>query len=137
LHNLPFGKLLAVPKDGKAISKYPNYHDAFLEVTLAIKAAAIDFDAAPELASANSVSRAPSLPAVRPGAEIRSSNLRVKKTFTQREKDKFERDAYEYIEKAKLVDELLKFFGEEKASDWGVRSTYQRARLDFRFESRF
>lgn len=31
--------------------------------------------------------------------DIRSSNLRVKKIFTQREKDRFAREAYEYIEK--------------------------------------
>jgi hypothetical protein len=28
--------------------------------------------------------------------------------------------------RAKLVDELLKMFGEEKASDWGIKSNYQR-----------
>jgi hypothetical protein len=36
---LPFGKLLATPTDGKPISKFPNQHDAFLEVTKAIHAA--------------------------------------------------------------------------------------------------
>src|SRR5204862_4845362 len=32
-----FGKLMAVPTDGRPISKFPNQHDAFLEVTNAIR----------------------------------------------------------------------------------------------------
>jgi hypothetical protein len=98
-HDLPFGKLMATPKDGKAISKFPNLHDAFLEVTLAIKAAAKDFETVSDSQLHSKVSSAIATSVVRPAPEIRSSNLRVKKTFTQREKDKFERDAYEYIEK--------------------------------------
>lgn len=98
-HSLPFGKLIAVPKDGKPISKYPNQHDAFLEVTLAIRDAAKDFDALTGSQSEKQMPNAISSSVAKPVSEIRSSNLRVKKTFTQREKDKFERDAYEYIEK--------------------------------------
>ena len=97
--SLPFGKLNAVPKDGKPVSKYPNQHDAFLEVTLAIRDAAKEFDAVPHSTSENQTTRTANPSSARPVAELRSSNLRVKKTFTQREKDKFERDAYEYIEK--------------------------------------
>ena len=36
-HDMPFGRLLACPKDGKPISKFPNIHGAFLDVTKAIK----------------------------------------------------------------------------------------------------
>ena len=36
--SLAFGKLLALPKDGKPISKHPNVHDALLEVALAVRA---------------------------------------------------------------------------------------------------
>jgi TIR domain len=39
-HHTPFGKLLAMPLDGKPISKFPNIHDAFLQVTNAIRDAA-------------------------------------------------------------------------------------------------
>lgn len=96
--SLPFGRLQALPKDGKPISKYPNLHDAFLEITLAIRGVAKEFEtstAEPE--STTNQSRHVGLTSAI--ANIRSSNLRVKKTFTQRDKDKFERDAYEYIEK--------------------------------------
>jgi hypothetical protein len=95
-HSLPFGRLQALPKDGKPISKYPNLHDAFLEVTLGIRAVAKEFDSAIETETATKAGR---VEVASPVATIRSSNLRIKKTFTQREKDKFERDAYEYIEK--------------------------------------
>ena len=94
-HRLPFGNLQALPKDGKPISKYPNLHEAFLEVTQGIRAVAKEFDSAKPSEVPNgpigSESTAP--------INVRSSNLRVKRTFTPREKDKFERDAYEYIEK--------------------------------------
>jgi hypothetical protein len=38
-HDLPFGKLLGVPKDGKPITTWPNRDEAFLDVVRAIKAA--------------------------------------------------------------------------------------------------
>jgi len=96
--NLPFGKLQALPKDGKPVSKYPNLHDAFLEITLGIRAAAKEFDNSTS-ASESFTTQTRHTDATSATTNIRSSNLRVKKTFTQRDKDKFERDAYEYIEK--------------------------------------
>src|SRR5215204_4962446 len=33
---LPFGRLSATPTDGKPVSKFPNQHDAFLEIIKAI-----------------------------------------------------------------------------------------------------
>ena len=95
-HSLPFGKLLALPKDGKPISKHPNVHDALLEVALAVRAVAEEFGTASAKLLRPHVRTGDLVSAI---DDIRSSNLRVKKTFTQREKDKFEREAYEYIEK--------------------------------------
>ena len=97
--SFPFGKLMAVPKDGKPVSKYPNQHDAFLEVIQAIRAVAKEFETASDSQTQSKTPSAINSPVVGPVSEIRSSNLRVKKTFSQREKDKFEREAYEYIEK--------------------------------------
>lgn len=97
--SLPFGKLQAVPRDGKPISKYPNVHDALLEVTLGVRTVAKEFNTA---RLRNAEVPKPYLRGVDVGSptdDIRSSNLRVKKTFTQLEKDRFEREAYEYIEK--------------------------------------
>jgi hypothetical protein len=98
-HTLPFGKLTAVPKDGKPVSKYPNHHDAFLEITLAVREAAKDFASPSDSRARHDAPGVVHTPAPRPVADTRSSNLRIKKSFTQREKDKFERDAYEYMEK--------------------------------------
>jgi hypothetical protein len=38
-HGLPFGKLLATPADGKAVTKWAGQDDAFLDVVQSIKAA--------------------------------------------------------------------------------------------------
>ncbi len=105
--DLPFGKLQALPKDGKPISKYPNLHDAFLEITLAIRTVAKEFENPTQLEPESPETHSRHVDVASPIA-IRSSNLRVKKTFTQREKDKFERQGYEYIEKyfENSLDEL-------------------------------
>jgi TIR domain len=36
-HSAPFGKLRAVPTDGKAVTKFASYDEAFLDITAAIK----------------------------------------------------------------------------------------------------
>lgn len=96
----PFGKLLAAPKDGKPITRWPDIDEAFLDVTQAIKSAL----------SARVTARTPSRASVAPKAsapgpvattatEIRSSNLRVSKRFTDRDKDRFLQDAFEFMAK--------------------------------------
>lgn len=84
----PLKDLMAVPNDGKPISKFPNQHDAFLEITTAIRniaekispTAATNVIQTPTKINTN---LAPTHPAPR------SSNLRIKKTFTQQEKDDY------------------------------------------------
>ena len=105
-HGLPFGKLLATPTDGKAVTKFPNQDDAFLEVAKAIHEAAEELSAtqgrdeggATESAnmglSSNPISQPTRLSTKR---DIRSGNLRIKKQFTDHEKDQFLDDAFEYI----------------------------------------
>ncbi|HEX8266768.1 MAG TPA: toll/interleukin-1 receptor domain-containing protein [Pyrinomonadaceae bacterium] len=96
-HRLPFGKLLATPRDGKAISKHPNQHDAFLEITLAIRKTAEELN--PKLAATinQSVNQTNKIQTKKIVSDVRSSNLRIKKTFSERDKDKFEREAFEYM----------------------------------------
>lgn len=96
--SLPFGKLLATPTDGKPISKFPNQHDAFLEVALAIRKAADEINkraATTQKMEVPEKIKSSHQPKVVP--EMRSSNLRVKKAFTDRDKDKFLSDAFEYM----------------------------------------
>jgi hypothetical protein len=96
--SLPFGKLMAAPKDGKPISKYANQHDAFLEITLAIREAAREIDPkATTLQKIQPSKKTKSPQEARVIPDIISSNLRVKKEFSDRDKDRFLRDAFEYI----------------------------------------
>ena len=103
---LLFGKLMATPTDGKPISKFPNIHDGFLEVTKAVRKVTEEMQ-----------KEAPPADAMEPEAHRgvplgtgmitrrRSSNLRIKKTFTDREKDQFLADAFEYM--ANFFEESL------------------------------
>jgi len=93
---LPFGKLVATPKDGKPISKFPNKHDGFLEVTRAIRKAAEDLCGPAQKKPATKASDDQNM-ATRKFARPRSSNLRAKKEFTDRDKDRFLSEAFEFI----------------------------------------
>ena len=120
-HSLPFGKLLATPKDGKPISKFPNIHDAFLEVTLAIREAATEMNrvkgSTPIAQAAKPKTDIPD----RMMPETRSSNLRIKKTFTDREKDRFQTEAFEYL--ANFFEQSL---AELKARNPGIETEFRR-----------
>lgn len=96
-HGTPFGKLLAVPADGKPVSKFPNMHDAFLEITKAIRDAAGNLKGETIPVASSATPSSPSAPVREAG--LRSSNLRIKKSFTDRDKDKFLEDAFEYMAK--------------------------------------
>ncbi|MBW1741561.1 MAG: TIR domain-containing protein [Deltaproteobacteria bacterium] len=117
----PFGKLMAVPADGKPISKFPNQHDAFLEVTKAVREAAesmrLRSNSRPsgETLSEASDRNATIVP------DIRSSNLRIKKEFTDIEKDRFLSEAFEYI--AKFFEGSL---SELKARNTEVDTDFRR-----------
>jgi len=91
-HGAPFGKLNAVPKDGRAVTKYPDQHDAFLEIAQAVREAAANLGLKAKTRQ-HRVSK--TLPSVEP--VIRSSNLRVKKQFSERDQDAFLKEAFEYI----------------------------------------
>ena len=87
-HEAPFGHLLATPTDGKPITKFADLDDAFLEVTTAIRAALAGRARPP--APPASRSRAPAAAPAGP----RSSNLRLTKSFTEADKDRFLDDAF-------------------------------------------
>jgi hypothetical protein len=93
---LPFGKLLATPTDGKPIAKFPNKNDGFLEVTIAIRKAAEDL-CGPVQKKTSKVLTDSEEKRTSKIARPRSSNLRVKKEFTDRDRDRFLTDSFEYI----------------------------------------
>jgi hypothetical protein len=97
-HGAPFGKLMATPPDGRPITQWPDRDQAFLEVARAVRGAADRLTKAPTplAAPAPAISM---VPAARAAPGVRSSNLRVAKRFTDRDKDVFRHDAFEYIAK--------------------------------------
>jgi hypothetical protein len=100
-HDAPFGRLLAAPKDGRAITLWPNPDEAFLDVVKGIKSA-IPRRRSPERYSDDSkrMDVPPSSPV------MRSSNLRVAKRFVQLDRDRFLHDGFEYL--AKYFENSLK-----------------------------
>lgn len=99
----PFGKLNATPPDGKAVMQWPDRDVAFTEVAKVIKGAAarltkgsgaLPVASSPRAAVAAPVQAAPSDPVV---GTVRSSNLRVAQRFTERDKDRFKHETFEYI----------------------------------------
>ena len=97
-HDTPFGKLLATPRDGIEISKHPNQHDAFLDIVKAIK------QALKELGETNTEQASPSISSIVNQEQMRSplprsSNLRIKKSFSEQDKDDFLENTFEYMSK--------------------------------------
>jgi hypothetical protein len=95
--NTPLAGLLATPADGKPITKYANYHDAFLEITTAIRSVAGKISPANEVQKPQDKKQQSfSLP-IDHHAAPRSSNLRLKKEFTDHDKDEFLEKTFEYM----------------------------------------
>lgn len=90
-HTALFGNLLATPKDGKPVVKFPTLDEAFLEITNEIKRIAGNSSS-----SSAAVSAPPQIPSPEVSS-IRSSNLRIKKSFSDHDKDEFLDDAFEYL----------------------------------------
>ncbi len=88
-----FGKLMATPKDGKPVIKFPTLDEAFLEVTNEIKRIAGSISSSQ---AAKPVQQP--LTAI-PEPSVRSSNLRIKKTFSDHDRDEFLDNAFDYIAK--------------------------------------
>ena len=120
-HTAPFGKLLAVPKDGKAVTTWANQAEAWTDAVRQIR------KAVEAVVQAKSTSKAPPVA----GAELasgwgmgaqgfsaagsvrggtagvgqsmsdrpRSSNLRLKKEFSDFDRDKFLHETFDYMGK--------------------------------------
>lgn len=110
-HSSPFGNLMATPQDGKPVTLFGNQDEAFTDIAKGIRKAADGFNTEnftvrglPAMAPPV-VSRATAL-----GPAERSSNLRLKKTFNDHERDDYLENAYEYIARyfEGSLDELQK-----------------------------
>lgn len=121
-HGAPFGKLQAVPKDGKPVTLMPDIDQALLEVARAVRAAAesITGHAAPPRGSVSPPRR--ELPAgTDQSAAPRSSNLRLAKEFSERDRDAFRLEAFEYI--ARFFESSL---AELEARNPGIETSFRR-----------
>jgi hypothetical protein len=116
-HEAPFGKLLATPTDGKPVTKFANRDEAFLEVAKAIRSVAgkggDQEDAPLPKARQTALPQSPSGP--------RSSNLRVRKTFTEHDKDQFLDGTFEFM--ARFFENSL---GELKARNGDLETRFKR-----------
>lgn len=92
-HDLPFGKLLATPKDGRPITKWPNIDEAFQDVVSAIKGALKPLGRSVK----SSTPKASETRKTTLSQPVRSSNLGIKKQFTDLDKDRFRHEGFEYI----------------------------------------
>lgn len=92
----PFGKLMATPKDGKPIITWPHHDEAYAEVARKVR------EIVEEKISTLSRPREAELNTplfVRSVVQPRSSNLRLKKEFTELDLDNFLRETFEFIER--------------------------------------
>jgi hypothetical protein len=97
-HDLPFGKLQAATRDGRAVVKFPTLDDGFLEVLQAIKAAAKSMHGSSVQESFPQNSEQPAKTLAVPSVSVpRSSDLRVQQSFTDHDRDTFMTDSFEYI----------------------------------------
>ena len=125
----PLGKLLAAPRDGKPIVKFPHEDEAFLQVVEAIRGhLGSRASAAPRRGPA-------SLPAMAarsggglnaplsasPGDGPRSSNLRLRKTFTDADRHLFQEEGFEFV--ARYFEGSL---AELQARNPGLRTSFRR-----------
>ncbi|MBL8597374.1 MAG: toll/interleukin-1 receptor domain-containing protein [Devosia sp.] len=92
-HGAPFGGLLAAPKDSKPVTQWPDLDAAFLDVVRIIKTAL------PKQAAQSPAISTPRGVTPAAIAEPRSSNLRLKKEFTERDRDRFQQEAFEFMAK--------------------------------------
>ncbi len=99
-----FGKLLATPPDGRAVSSWADKDEAFFEVAKAIRKAAGKYSIA---FSENNQDTDYSLDSEsisihksqfdNSGLKPRTSNLRLRKEFTEQDKDSFRVDFFDYL----------------------------------------
>lgn len=96
----PFSKLMVTPTDAKPVVKFANQDEAFLEITKAIKSALkknAGKESNPTVTFQPGSDSSPSMKSVR--EVIRSSNLAVKKVFTDQDRDQFLDEAFKYTAK--------------------------------------
>ena len=112
----PFGKLLATPTDGKPVTKWADPDEAFLDIAKAIRTAARK-----EVSGSTARPEPRASRRMEEQAGPRSSNLRLRKTFTERDRDQFLDEAFEFI--ARFFENSL---GELESRNSGIEVSFKR-----------
>lgn len=124
-HGAPFGKLMAAPKDGKPVASWPDRDEALADVAKQVRKAveAVGF----RTVTARDVSKPFSGPGASTSvvdaglAKPRSSNLRLKKEFTEKDRDDFLRSTFEFV--CKFFEGSVEAIGERNPT---VTGTFDR-----------
>lgn len=111
----PFGNLLALPTDGKPVTKWADLDDAFLDIATGIREAVEKTRPRPVVSTSR-----PPIPGAEPEMIVspRSSNLGIVKRFTEQERDEFRNEAFEFLAKffANSVAELQERYPDLKTA---------------------
>ena len=124
----PFGNLNAVPTDGKPVAKHATLDDGFLEVTRAVRQAAESVGGSISTRARPVAGTTGTVDPVQPGP--RSSNLRTKRPFTDRDRHSFLSEGFEHI--ARYFENSLQ---ELQARNHGVETDFRRIDAN-RFEAK-
>jgi len=92
-HPMPFGKLLAVPRDGRPVKSWPDLDEAFLDIVKSIRGALPDNKNKPKTINVNQIKD----DVISSGNLPRSSNLRLNRNFGDVEKDRYLDGAFEFM----------------------------------------
>lgn len=97
-HAAPFGKLMATPRDARPIKSWPDIDEAFLDVVQSIKKALKHNGSGTVEQTVEEAPSAPKVakPPVQP-AQPRSSNLRLRKEYTDDDYEAFLIESFEFI----------------------------------------
>lgn len=104
----PFGRLKAVPTDGKSVTKWPNQDEAFVDIVQHVRrllaqrgpSAGTPSVALPNPVISASAPRRPAVPAIAPTSVTRvsrSSNLSLPREFSDQDRHDFAQSTYDYI----------------------------------------
>lgn len=95
----PLGKLRAVPKDGKAVTSWPNYDEAYTDVAREIRRL---IESRQQQEGSNTATALTSARLTPQSAQMistaaRSSNLRLKKAFNDFDTDRFLHETFDFV----------------------------------------
>lgn len=101
----PFSGLKIIPRDAKPVVLWPNQDEAFTDIAREIRRVVNDIEAQPDTATPQpagvptATSQFRSIAAADEASESlpRSSNMRVRKEFTDFDKDRFGRDTFDFM----------------------------------------